>query len=245
MARLLRYLLALATAFVMLLYLISRFRAQATIEDTWDHADVEDYDYGCPLDEPFEYTDYNDMIIWGKPQPGMEPEWSDYLRGYDGRHPELRAEFALGPGGFVRGWPSKGGIYVLSHVFGVELEFLGLDRFNNTARPSIPDPAAASEEEEAHCNKMRQLGARWYKSEEDYRFSNYAPELFDRDIIYVGWPAGGGVWVLFLPSRSYARMDGVAIIHNAFNMEERCKAIEQLGGRFYENPRDCPFLDLP
>lgn len=155
MTRLLQYLLALATAFVMLLYLISRFRAQATIDDTWDDADAEDYVYACTLDEPFEDTDflYNNMGIWGMPQPGMEPEWSDYLRNYDGRHPELRAEFALGPGGFVRGWPSKGGIYVLSHVFGVELEFLGLDRFNNTARPSISDPAAAAEEEEAHCNK--------------------------------------------------------------------------------------------
>jgi hypothetical protein len=64
------------------------------------------------------------------------------------------------------------------------------------------------------------------------------------DIKYAGWPAGGGVWML-LTSETYARLKGTAIIHNALNMEERCKAIEKLGGRFYENPRDCPFLDLP
>ncbi|ETS03816.1 hypothetical protein M419DRAFT_57789, partial [Trichoderma reesei RUT C-30] len=155
-----------------------------------------------------------------------------------------RAEFALGPGGFVRGWPSKGGLYVLDRVFGVELEYLGLDRFNNTPRPSISDPDASAEEEEMHCNKMRQLGAIWHKSEAHYRNYKIAPELYDMDIKYAGWPAGGGVWML-LTSETYARLKGTAIIHNALNMEERCKAIEKLGGRFYENPRDCPFLDLP
>ncbi|KAK1768175.1 hypothetical protein QBC33DRAFT_536455 [Phialemonium atrogriseum] len=33
-------------------------------------------------------------------------------------------------------------------------------------------------------------------------------------------------------------------IRNAYNMEERCKVIEQLGGTFYAEPRECPDLDL-
>ena len=91
---------------------------------------------------------------------------------------------------------------------------------------------------------MRQLGARWFENEIRYGFYAHSPEYFDMNMKYVGWPAGGGVWVLFI-SRARARMKGTGVIHNAFNMEERCKAIEQLEGRFYENPKDCPFLDLP
>ncbi|EHK24941.1 uncharacterized protein TRIVIDRAFT_18351, partial [Trichoderma virens Gv29-8] len=140
-----------------------------------------------------------------------------------------RSEFARGPGGFVRGWPSKGGFYVLGPCFGVELEFLGLDRFHNTPRPSISNPTAAADEEEMHCNKMRQLGATWWKNEYEYMKNAIEPESTDGIVLTVGWPAGGGVWVLAVPPIR-ARVIGAAIIHNAYNMEERCKVIEQLGG---------------
>jgi hypothetical protein len=150
---LLGYLLAFATAFAMLQYLLSRFRAQATIEDTRDYEDDADHNDSCRLGVPFDDDEYDEAEILAVPQPGMEPQWSEYVKRYDGWRPELRAEFALGPGGFVRGWPSKGGLYVLDRVFGVELEYLGLDRFNNTPRPSISDPDASAEEEEMHCNK--------------------------------------------------------------------------------------------
>ncbi|KAL6859304.1 hypothetical protein J3F83DRAFT_749680 [Trichoderma novae-zelandiae] len=224
MARLLQYLLASATAFIMLHHLSSQFKAQAMTVLTVDD------EVAC---------------ILGMPQPGMEPQYSEYLPRYDRWRPELRVEFARGPGGFVRGWPSKGGLYALGPCLGVELEFLGLDRFHNTPRPSISDPTAAAEEEETHCNKMRQLGATWFKNEHEYMKHLIYPDLTDMDFTFhVGWPAGGGVWVLTV-SRATAKTTSAAIIHNAFNMEERCKAIEQLGGRFYENPKDCRSLDLP
>lgn len=38
---------------------------------------------------------------------------------------------------------------------------------------------------------------------------------------------------------------GAAIVHNAYTMEERCRIIEELGGTFYADPKDCPYLDLP
>ncbi|UKZ55207.1 hypothetical protein TrVGV298_009025 [Trichoderma virens] len=177
----------------------------------------------------------------------MEPEYSEYLKKLYGWRLELRSEFARGPGGFVRGWPSKGGFYVLGPCFGVELEFLGLDRFHNTPRPSISNPTAAADEEEMHCNKMRQLGATWWKNEYEYMKNAIEPESTDGIVLTVGWPAGGGVWVLAVPPIR-ARVIGAAIIHNAYNMEERCKVIEQLGGGggfFYENPKECRFLDLP
>jgi hypothetical protein len=73
---------------------------------------------------------------------------------------------------------------------------------------------------------VRQLGARWWETEDDYRANRYKPHYME---VIAGWPEGGGVWV-FKTSDVKARVRGAAIIHNAFNMEERCKAIEQLGG---------------
>ena len=35
------------------------------------------------------------------------------------------------------------------------------------------------------------------------------------------------------------------MLFNAYTMDERCNIIEQLGGTFYANPKDCPDLDLP
>ena len=75
---------------------------------------------------------------------------------------------------------------------------------------------------------MSRIGARWPKVPQSY--------------ILVGWPAGGGIWV-FDATEPYGK--GAGIIHNAYSMEERCKVIERLGGTFYENPKDCPDLDLP
>jgi hypothetical protein len=65
----------------------------------------------------------------------------------------------------------------------------------------------------------------------------------DDAFIKVGWPAAGGVWVL-KTTKDEASRKGVAIIYNAYNMEERCKAIKQVGGVFYADPKDCLDLDL-
>ncbi|KAL1961787.1 hypothetical protein VTN77DRAFT_1037 [Rasamsonia byssochlamydoides] len=150
--------------------------------------------------------------------------------------PHFRTKFGLGPGTTVYGWPSKGGLYVLESCNGVELDFLQLDRFNPT--PSSLDPA----EEDAHCANMRKLGATWWQSEEAYvinALGDYSPQ----QVLIIGWPPGGGVWVL---KTTYfdAIKKGVSRIKNAFNMEERCRAIEQLGGTFYADPKECPDLDL-
>lgn len=92
---------------------------------------------------------------------------------------------------------------------------------------------------------MRRLGATWWRR---------LPDAYEKDIlgyddvkepfIRVGWPASGGVWVLHSTEAEAGRM-GAGRIQNAYSMEERCKVIEQLGGIFYANPKDCPYLDLP
>lgn len=89
-------------------------------------------------------------------EPYCEPETEDLS---EESRDEFRVEFLRGPGAQVTGWPSKGGIYILEGCLGVELDFLGLDRFHNTPRPSGPNAAA---EEEAHCNKSKNLFIRVY-----------------------------------------------------------------------------------
>ncbi|GCB28263.1 hypothetical protein AAWM_11148 [Aspergillus awamori] len=158
--------------------------------------------------------------------------------------PEQRfwASHGSGPGVTVYGFPSKGGLYVLHNCLGVELDFLGLDRFRTTERPSKSDPNWQAKEE-AHCDRMRRLGARWVETNYDL-FELMVSEREDTDpYICVGWPAEGGVWVL---NTTYGRaIDlGTAIIYNANNMEERCEMIKILGGIFYQDPKDCPYLDL-
>lgn len=150
-------------------------------------------------------------------------------------------QFLLGPGADIQGLPARGGLFMLIEATGVELDFLGLDRFRDTPRPA--GVGAGSSDEEAHCDRMRQLGASWWPGSLEYvkwRIGDNGGSPY----VKVGWPPGGGVWVL---STTYdeASEKGAAIIHNAYSMDERCKALEQLGAVFYEDPRDCPDLDLP
>ncbi|PTB46640.1 hypothetical protein M441DRAFT_126913 [Trichoderma asperellum CBS 433.97] len=223
MARLLfPHLIAFTTAFITLRFIFSQSKAQATKVDE-NKSPYFEGEWAIPTLEP-----------------GFEAEYRQYLHYLDKGPPDFRSEYGMRPGAKVKGWPSKGGIYILYPCLGFELSFLGLDRFRSIPRPSLSEPNATAEED-AHCDKMRQLGAQWWKTEADYRAYRYQPHYME---VIAGWPAGGGVWV-FKTSDTKARVRGAAIIHNAFNMEERCKAIEQLGGVFFENPKDCPDLDLP
>lgn len=95
---------------------------------------------------------------------------------------------------------------------------------------------------------MRRLGAVWWKRQYDYHLSSVpGPDTRlggPQKYIRVGWPAEGGVWVLNTTKSAVAEK-GAGILYNAYSMAERCRVIEKLGGTFYENPKDCPDLDLP
>ncbi|KAG8156281.1 hypothetical protein KVR01_013860 [Diaporthe batatas] len=148
-----------------------------------------------------------------------------------------RTEFTGGSLTVVRGWPSTGGFFILS-CDGVELEFLGLDRFEPT--PRSQDPA----EEDAFCAQMRRLGPRWYRNLEEEAFESLGRES-RTDTVHkaFGWPADGGVWALKMPEMdSYFK--GMSRIRNAFSMAERCRQIEKLGGVFFSDPTKCADLKL-
>ncbi|KAL1971160.1 hypothetical protein VTN77DRAFT_111 [Rasamsonia byssochlamydoides] len=65
--------------------------------------------------------------------------------------------------------------------------------------------------------------------------------------LVMGWPEEGGVCVLKIKGLKDDQgggwtggwVDGLGAIQNAYTMRERCRAIEKLGGVFYDNPRDC------
>lgn len=156
-----------------------------------------------------------------------------------------RVKFGDGPGASVRGWPSKGGLYTLYTCLTVELDFLGLDRFKKADRPQ--NTTSAEADEEAHCKRMRQLGAKWWPSADDeamWWFQN--PEEsweLTKPVTYFGWPAQGGVWVLNTTIIGASQI-GAGRIHIAITMDERCKIMEDLGAVYYAKPEDCPLLDL-
>lgn len=97
--------------------------------------------------QPMNMTGKKLHVAWG-PYCGPDTDCLSEEEPLD----QFRVEFLRGPGVQVTGWPAKGGVYILERCLGVELDFLGLDRFHNTPRPSGPDAAA---EEEAHCNKSK------------------------------------------------------------------------------------------
>ncbi|EAW11010.1 uncharacterized protein ACLA_066460 [Aspergillus clavatus NRRL 1] len=153
-------------------------------------------------------------------------------------------DFGAGPGIDVVGFPSIGGRYLLQDVSAVELDFLGLDRFTPTQRPPKSDPDWQAKEE-AHCDRLRRLGAEWWESLAHAYMEAFTGQSWDdENFTGVGWPATGGVWVLRTTLREAVEI-GTARIRNAYNMEERCQSIEKLGGVFYQDPKDCPHLNLP
>lgn len=148
-----------------------------------------------------------------------------------------RTEFTSGSLTIVRGWPSTGGFYVLG-CDGVQLEFLGLDRFEPTPRSQNPA------EEDAFCANMRKFGAKWYRDLEAEAADSLGEEYrYDHEVKAFGWPVDGGVWALKMPYMD-SYMKGMGRIRNAFSMEERCRQIEKLGGVFYSDPAKCPDLKL-
>ncbi|KAJ5610342.1 hypothetical protein N7510_007061 [Penicillium lagena] len=115
-------------------------------------------------------------------------------------------------------------------------------------------PANRSEDaalEDRHCEEMRKLGAIWLISEHEYVRRHFMDLLGpdpDEKVVVVGWVGSdddekGGIWVLSTTRRE-ANCKGVGRVKSGFNMEERCRVIESLGGVFYASPMDCPDLDL-
>lgn len=146
--------------------------------------------------------------------------------------PAIRTEFGEG-GTIVYGWPSTGGIWVHEPCYGIELEFLGLSRFEISATERF------SAEEDAFCERLEWIGGEFYESELIY---NRKMSTYHSSRSWYGWPGAvpaGGVWALWTgEGDTDGAVLGVSRIRDALTMEERCEAIEMLGGRFYARWED-------
>ncbi|KAI0114636.1 hypothetical protein F4776DRAFT_324513 [Hypoxylon sp. NC0597] len=212
-------------------YLFSFKTRHSRHSRTRDLATTRDLDYDSEDDTAAEETTANaesKQLVYDSGDDG------DFLIVLD--RPQFRTQFGVRSGAAVRGYPSWGGVYVL-HCTPVELDFLGLDRFHIAMR------SLDQEEEDAHCNNMRRLGATWWASEAAYRQKAMDPDKSGDLVTFVGWPPGGGVWVL-RTTHDEASARGAGRINNCYTMEERCRLIRQMGGVFYENPREGLYLEF-
>lgn len=140
----------------------------------------------------------------------------------------------------VRGWPSVGGIIVAESRSSAELDYLEVDRFEVTRRAS--DQA----EEDEFCKKLRKVGGKWWEDHfEWYMATQMKLRMLypdEREILYLGWPEKGGVWVLRWDNIRSKTGPSTTRVFNAHTMEERCRGIQLSGGTFYENPTDCKYV---
>ncbi|KAH7342488.1 hypothetical protein BKA65DRAFT_552120 [Rhexocercosporidium sp. MPI-PUGE-AT-0058] len=152
----------------------------------------------------------------------------------------MRMQYNLGSG--VHSFPSIGGM-LQKDCSTVELQYLGLP----TALPVDIDKFTDADEEDAFCQKMRMLGATHWASMGAWVESLIGDRkrVGEENVgVRVGWPRDGrGVWVV-----SWLWTDKVEVnerlnrLKTAEDMDERCRMIEDMGGRFYERADECPEL---
>ncbi|KAK2746104.1 hypothetical protein CKAH01_18226 [Colletotrichum kahawae] len=165
-----------------------------------------------------------------------EPQRDEFADAYpylDRDYIHYKQTFGRDPGAKVIGLLADGGILVLRNCDAVDFAFLQLDRLEPTPRPV--DRIL----EDAHCERMRMLGAECWKNDEAFAVHEAfeCDKSYREDVLVAGYPAAGGVWVLKAKPAAAAQA-GVGRIKNARDMEERCRLIEKLGGTFYGNTRE-------
>ncbi|UKZ68237.1 uncharacterized protein TrAtP1_009272 [Trichoderma atroviride] len=80
----------------------------------------------------------------------------------------------------------------------------------------------STEAKDAFCSQIRKLGARWWERENDdgddcHKAQSNGYTCRDVKVLYVGWPASGGVWVLHTDIWN-ASDNGYGVIYNSLNM---------------------------
>ncbi|KAH9215380.1 hypothetical protein DL95DRAFT_388688 [Leptodontidium sp. 2 PMI_412] len=121
----------------------------------------------------------------------------------------------------------------------VEMSSLGIDRFQDTDRV----------DDEEFCTRLRMYGASFWELPPRWPENVVWCENLDACVkptkevgLEVGFPTSGGVWVLDTGRGSDEMFPKSLGLQNALTMDERCKVIESLGGRFCEDVERCADL---
>ncbi|KAL4887518.1 hypothetical protein BJY04DRAFT_176127 [Aspergillus karnatakaensis] len=146
-------------------------------------------------------------------------------------------------------YPSSGGIW-MAELGPLELEYLGINRFESTER------APVQKDEDAFCHKLRIFGGSWYDPAvdgSDLSVAGQCHQLDEFEAVFsivreVAYPEGknaGGVWVLGVNKDMGRFPEGMAMVRNTLTMKERCTTLERLGATFCEEISGCePLKDL-
>lgn len=84
-----------------------------------------------------------------------------------------------------------------------------------------------------------------FEDDADQNTRVFHPGALDKKMLVMpAWPQNGtDVWVLKTPmGLGYEK--GLARVWNALDMDERCEVVKSMGGTFYEDPAQCPDLEL-
>ncbi|KAJ5890738.1 uncharacterized protein N7473_006966 [Penicillium subrubescens] len=145
--------------------------------------------------------------------------------------------------GITACYPSSGGIW-LADLGPVELQYLGINRFDSTER------SLNKAEEDHFCHELRKFGGAWYnpKSPDDLWVGGECSELDEFEPVFsierrVAFPEKGGVWVLGRDEKTVRFPLGMAGVQNSLTMEERSMALEKLGADYCDDVAECPLLD--
>lgn len=154
----------------------------------------------------------------------------------------------------VWGWPSRGGLIVLETAGPVEFDHLGLDRLQPTESYRSSDHG----EEDVFCQKLLQLGARWFDGRERYGFvanvadecepeiqaiedgEQPAPSDMERRWVSVGLE-DVAFWVLEYDRNMYHAREtrnlvtsDVSRVMLAKTMQERCEILKDMGAKCFQ-----------
>lgn len=159
----------------------------------------------------------------------------------------------------IHGHPSTGGILIKHSADLVDLHYLSLPRLTSTPRSS--DAA----EEDAFCERLRRVGASWWKDEDEFLRAYHGIDEYiadtGSDIDWdlqdanakrakrrrtFGWPADGlGVWVTKLKP-FLLRPEGYGTkMCFALSMEERIGVMQEFGAEFVEDVEMVKELNEP
>ncbi|KAB5535364.1 hypothetical protein GE09DRAFT_358967 [Coniochaeta sp. 2T2.1] len=158
----------------------------------------------------------------------------------------------------VWGWPSRGGVIVLRWVTAVDFNFLGLDPVDP---PMLRD--RDQDTEDAFCQRLLLLGAKWFDSDERRGFiaglaedddsdveafrqgEQPPPTLMERRWVAVAYPdgrgpEGGGLWVAEFDTVMHGVLEednqvptNTPQVQLARNMAEKVEILKHMRGKFY------------
>jgi hypothetical protein len=145
--------------------------------------------------------------------------------------------------GITACYPSSGGIWI-ADLGPVELQYLGINRFDSTERSSN------KAEEDHFCHELRKFGGSWYnpKSPDDLWVGGECSDLDEFEPVFsinrrVAFPEQGGVWVLGRDENTGNFPLGMAGVRNSLTMEERSMALERLGAVYCDDVAECHLVD--